>query len=159
MAGEADPRGPSIEQSTGPDTSSKESIVKNILVAYDGGEPARRALETAIELARQFDGSLGIVSVIPVHPGRTPIDPWDDKTVHDRQLDDARRLAASHGVTAEILEPAGDPATAIERVAEGGHFDTIVVGSRGLGWLSRVFQGSVSSHVVSHSAATVIVAR
>src|SRR6478735_8028235 len=140
MAGEADPRGPSIEQSTGPDTSSKESIVKNILVAYDGGEPARRALETAIELARQFDGSLGIVSVIPVHAGRTPIDPWDDKTVHDRQLDDARRLAASHGVTAAILEPAGDPATAIERVAEGGHFDTIVVGSRGLGWLSRFFQ-------------------
>ena len=70
--------------------------MKNILVAYDGGEPARRALETAIELARQFDGSLGIVSVIPVHAGRTPIDPWDDKTVHDRQLDDARRLAASH---------------------------------------------------------------
>ena len=133
--------------------------MKNILVAYDGGEPARRALETAIDLAKQFDGSLGIVSVIPVHAGRTPIDPWDDKSVHDRQLDDARRLAASHGVTAEILEPAGDPATAIERVAEGGHFDTIVVGSRGLGWLSRVFQGSVSGHVVSHSSATVIVAR
>ena len=133
--------------------------MKNILVAYDGGEPARRALETGIELVKQFGGNLGIVSVIPVHPGRMGMDPWDDKTVHDRQLDDARHLAASRGVVAEILEPAGEPADAIERVAESGHFDTIVVGTRGQGWLARVLQGSVSSHVATHSTATVIVAR
>ena len=133
--------------------------MKNILVAYDGGEPSRRALETGIELVKQFGGSLGIVSVIPVHPGRMGADPWDDKPVHDRQLDDARHLAASRGVVAEILEPAGEPADAIERVAETGHYDTIVVGSRGQGWLSRALQGSVSSHVVTHSSATVIVAR
>jgi nucleotide-binding universal stress UspA family protein len=133
--------------------------MKNILVAYDGGEPARRALETGIELAKQFGGSLAIVSVIPSHPGRVPIDPWDDKPVHDRQLDDARHIAASHGVVAEILEPSGDPATAIERVAESGKFDTIVVGSRGQGWLARVMQGSVSTHLATHSTATVIVAR
>jgi nucleotide-binding universal stress UspA family protein len=133
--------------------------MKNILVAYDGGEPARRALETGIELVKQFGGSLGIVSVIPVHAGRVGMDPWDDKSVHDRQLNDARALAASRGVVAEILEPAGEPADAIERVAANGHYDTIVVGSRGLSWLSRVFQGSVSNHVVTHSSATVIVAR
>ena len=92
-------------------------------------------------------------------PAGSPIDPWDGKTIHDRQLDDARRLAASHGVTAEILEPAGDPATAIERVAEAGHFDTIVVGSRGLGWLSRIVQGSVSEPCGEPRPATVIVAR
>ena len=48
---------------------------------------------------------------------------------------------------------------AIERVAEAGHFDTIVVGSRGLGWLSRMVKGSVSEHVATHATATVIVAR
>jgi nucleotide-binding universal stress UspA family protein len=133
--------------------------MKNILVAYDGGEPSRRALKTGIELVKQFGGSLGIVSVIPTHAGRSPVDPWDDKPVHDRQLDDARSLAASHGVVAEILEPAGDPATAIERVAEAGRFDTIVVGSRGLSWMPRILQGSVSTHVATHSSATVIVAR
>ena len=47
--------------------------MKNILVAYDGGEPARRALETGIELAKRFDASLAVVSVVPVHPGRAPM--------------------------------------------------------------------------------------
>ena len=133
--------------------------MRNILVAFDGSEPAHRALDIGIDLVKQNGGSLGIVSVIPMHPGRVPIDPWDGKPEHDRQLADARRLAAEQGVVAEILEPAGDPAAAIERVAEMGHFDTIVVGTRGLGWLSRMFQGSVSEHVATHAAATVIVAR
>jgi len=133
--------------------------MKNILVAYDGSEPARRALETGIELVKQLDGSLGIVSVIPVHPGRLGLNPWDDKTTHDRQLDDARRLAASRGVVPEILEPFGEPADAIERVAEAGHFDTIVVGSRGLNWLSRIVMGSVSDHLATHATATVVIAR
>ena len=45
--------------------------MKNILVAYDGAESSRLALETGIELVKRFDGSLGIVGVIPVHTGRS----------------------------------------------------------------------------------------
>jgi len=51
--------------------------MKNILVAFDGSEPAHRALDIGIDLVKQNGGSLGIVSVIPMHPGRVPIDPWD----------------------------------------------------------------------------------
>ena len=133
--------------------------MKNILVAYDGGQPAQRALQTGIDLVKKFGGSLAVVSVIPVHIGRSPIDPWNDKLVHDQQIADARQIVAEQGVVAEFLEPAGEPATAIERVAEMGHFDTIVVGSRGLGPISRFFQGSVSEHVATHATATVVVAR
>jgi nucleotide-binding universal stress UspA family protein len=133
--------------------------MKNILVAFDGGEPARKALDTGIELTKRFGGTLGVVSVIPYHPGRSPIDPWDDPAVHDAQLAEAREIVARQGVTAEILEPAGDPAQAIERVAEAGGYDTIVVGSRGLGSMARLLQGSVSEHVATHASATVIVAR
>jgi nucleotide-binding universal stress UspA family protein len=133
--------------------------MKKILVAYDGGEPAKRALETAIELTRGFGASLSVVSVVPVHQGRAPIDPWDDRPVHDQQLAEARDYLASRGVVAEVIEPAGDPAEAIERVAGQGGFDTIVLGSRGLGAFSRFLQGSVSEHVATHANATVIVAR
>ena len=94
--------------------------MKNILVAYDGGQPAHRALETGIELAQRFDASLAVVSVVPVHPGRAPFDPWDDKSVHDEQLAEARDILARHGVAAEFIEPSGDPARAIERVAADG---------------------------------------
>jgi len=133
--------------------------VKNILVAYDGGEPARRALDTAVELAKRFDASLAIVSVIPRHPGRMPVDPWDDKPVHDQELAEARAIAQAAGVTAEMIESSGDPARTIERVAEMGRFDAIVVGTRDQAALARWLQGSTSSHVATHAQATVIVAR
>jgi nucleotide-binding universal stress UspA family protein len=58
-----------------------------------------------------------------------------------------------------MIEPTGDPAKAIEKIAEAGHFDTIVIGSRGLGTLGRILQGSVSQHVATHAEATVVVAR
>ena len=133
--------------------------MKNILVAYDGGEPAHRALEAAVELAKRFDASLAVVSVVPVHPGRSPIDPWDDGATHARQLAEAGEFLARQGVVAEMIEPSGEPATAIERVAAMGHFDTIVVGTRGLGAVSRFLRGSVSAHVATHADATVVIAR
>lgn len=133
--------------------------MKRILVAYDGGEPARRALDTAIDLANRFEALISVVSVVPYHSGRTGFDPWDDELVHAAALEEARLILSERGKTAELLEPVGDPATTIERIAEDGGFDTVVVGSRGLGALSRFLQGSVSSHVASHSHATVVVAR
>ena len=133
--------------------------MKQILVAYDGGEPARVALQAGVDLVKSFGGSLSVVSVIPFHPGRVGIDPWDDRAEHDRQIAEARQLLAEQGVVAEFLEPAGDPAAAIERVAEMGRFDTIVVGSRGLGPVARFLQGSVSEHVATHATATVVIAR
>jgi nucleotide-binding universal stress UspA family protein len=133
--------------------------MKKILVAYDGGQPAGRALDLAAELAQRFDAKIGVVSVVPVHPGRSPVDPWDDRAVHTAELAQARRILAEHGIEAVLYEPEGDPAQTIEQIAEEGGYDTVVVGSRGLGVLSRALQGSVSEHVATHSTATVIVAR
>ncbi len=133
--------------------------MKKILVAYDGGEPAMHALETAAELAKLTGATLSVVSVVPVHPGRYPVDPWDDTAVHAQELLDARKTLREKGIEAELIEPAGDPAVTIERVAEDGGFDTVVVGSRGMSVLGRVLQGSVSEHVATHAKATVVIAR
>lgn len=133
--------------------------MKKILLAYDGGEPAKRALEQTIELARKFDAQVGVISVVPVRPGRAPIDPWDDRTVHAEELLEARRLLREVGIEAELLEPGGDPAQLIESLADERGYDTIVVGSRGLNALTRMLQGSVSDHVATHAHATVVVAR
>jgi nucleotide-binding universal stress UspA family protein len=130
-----------------------------ILLAYDGGDPAHKALDLTADFASKLGATVAVVSVVPVHPGRAPFDPWDDKTVHDAQLAEARAVLASHGVVAETIEPSGEPAQAIERVAESGHFDTIVVGTRGLNAAARFLQGSVSEHVATHAKTTVIVAR
>ena len=133
--------------------------MNRILLAYDGGEPAKRALETAVELAKKFDATISVVSVVPFHPGRMPVDPWDDEIVHRQALDEARSLLALQGVEADVLEPIGDPARTIERIAHDGDFDTVVIGSRGLGALSRFLQGSVSEHVATHADSTVVLVR
>lgn len=133
--------------------------MNKILLAYDGGEPAKRALDQTIELARKFDAQVGVISVVPVHPGRAPIDPWDDRTVHAEELLEARTLLREAGIEAELYEPGGDPAKVIEEIADERGYDTIVIGSRGLNTIARMLQGSVSDHVATHAHATVVVAR
>ena len=133
--------------------------MKRILVAYDGGEPGRKALDTAVEMAKGLGAVVSVVSVVPVHPGRVPIDPWDDQNVHAAKLQEAKGILAEAGVKADYLEPAGDPARTIEALVDDLGYDTVVVGSRGLGALSRVLQGSVSEHLATHAHATVVIAR
>lgn len=133
--------------------------MKKILVAYDGGEPAHRALDMAADLAKRYDAKVGVVSVIPVHAGRVPVDPWDDRPVHTSELAEARAILMKLGIEPVLYEPAGDPAVTIEKIAEEGDYDMVVVGSRGLGVVSRALQGSVSEHVATHAQATVVIAR
>ena len=133
--------------------------MKNILVAYNGDEPSKRALDMAMDLTKRFDASLSVVSVVPTRPGRFPVDPWDDTSVHAQELLEARRMLREKGIEAELIEPTGDPAPTIERIADEGGYDVVVIGSRGLNAMGRILQGSVSEHVATHARATVVVAR
>jgi nucleotide-binding universal stress UspA family protein len=133
--------------------------MQRILLAYDGGEPAQKALAMAADLAKKYGATLTVVSVVPVHPGRAPIDPWDDREVHQRELLEAAKALRELGIEPELVESAGDPAKTIERIAADRAVDVVIVGARGLGMIERVLQGSVSEHVATHAATTVIVAR
>ena len=133
--------------------------MKRILVAYDGGEPGRKALDTAIDLAKATGALVSVVSVVPIHPGRAPIDPWDDTVVHAAELKDAKAILDEAGISADYLEPVGEPARTIEQLVDDLGCDVVVLGSRGLGSLSRFLQGSVSEHVATHANATVVIAR
>lgn len=133
--------------------------MQRILLAYDGGQPAEKALAMAADLAKTYGASLAVVSVIPVHPGRSPIDPWDDREVHQQELLAAAARLRELGIEPELIESSGDPAKTIERIATERAVDVVILGARGLGMLGRVLQGSVSEHVATHAATTVIVAR
>jgi len=132
--------------------------MKKILVGYDGSEPAKRALEQAAELATAMQASLTVVSVIRERPGLARVDdPAEDRTTHAAELAEAKAILASRGVAGDYLEPSGDPAQTIERIIEDGAYDTVIVGSRGLGLAARFFQGSVSEHVATHGHATIMI--
>ena len=45
----------------------------NILVAYDGSDHSRKALDLAVKIAQAFDGKLKVLYAfdkVPAHPGR-----------------------------------------------------------------------------------------
>ncbi len=131
--------------------------MKRILLAYDGSEPAKRALDQVAEFASAFKAEVSVVSVVPARPGPVPLDPWDDRGVHDKALVEARKLLKDKGIEPRLLEPSGDPARTIEHIADEGGYDMVVVGSRGLGALGRLLEGSVSEHVATHARRTVVV--
>ncbi|MGA3030923.1 MAG: universal stress protein [Candidatus Limnocylindrales bacterium] len=131
--------------------------MKRILLAYDGTEPSKRALEQVAEFANALNAEVSVVSVVPARPGPVPLDPWDDRQVHDHALVEARKLLNEQGIEPRLLEPSGDPARTIEHIADEGRYDMVVVGSRGLGALGRMLEGSVSEHVATHARRTVVV--
>lgn len=133
--------------------------MKRILVAFDGHECSQRALEQGAELARAFNAEIGVVSVTPRRTGHVGTDPWDDREAHARALRSARDWLTERGFRPNLYAPAGDPAESVTEVAERQGFDTIVVGSRGLGLVGRSLERSVSAQLATDASVTVVVAR
>jgi nucleotide-binding universal stress UspA family protein len=135
-----------------------EVAMKRILLAYDGSEVDDRALETAVALAKAFDASVSVVSVVEMMPARAGgAMPWDIER-HKADLDHAVARLRDRGIIAEdALAPSGDPKHVIEKIAEQGHFDTVVVGHRAMSPVQRLLDASVASHVATHSASDVVV--
>lgn len=137
--------------------------MKQILVATDGSENGRYALEEAVELAASAGAGLTVVYV-----RHAPL-PLLGEPVYQRSLSAelrhanetvavAKGLARTAGIEAEgeVLE--GDPAKRILELARLRDVDLIVVGSRGLGPLAGTLLGSVSLDVLHHADRPVLVA-
>jgi len=114
-----------------------------LLLAYDGSLHARKALKTAVSLAREWDRELVILSV-----GRRA----------GLMLDEAGAYAGDHGARAVTVRRDGDPreqivATARERNA------AVVVGAFGHTRLREMMLGSTTSFVLEHVKSSVLLVR
>ncbi|MCK8517630.1 universal stress protein [Methanoculleus sp. 7T] len=147
-------------------------MFKTILVAVDGSEISRRALEEALAVARAMQASVHAVHV--VQTGMYPtlilneLEPPDiaQQAVLDsleREADeilaDAERRATAAGAKLAIHKRWGHPGAEITALAQELGADLTVVGSHGRGRVDRFFLGSVSSYVVDHATSTVMVVR
>jgi nucleotide-binding universal stress UspA family protein len=136
--------------------------MQTIVVGYDETEPATRALDRAAELATAFGARLIITSVAPLNigAGRSggPTDSiGDSPSVHQEQLAGARETLAGHAVRAEFVPAVGEPADTILHLAQQQNADMIVVGTRELGILQRLFGQSVSDAVAHHAHCDVLI--
>ncbi|MCY0858830.1 MAG: universal stress protein [Sulfolobaceae archaeon] len=138
-------------------------MISKILIAYDGSEPSKKALNLGIELAKQMKAKLLILHVV-----NTCIESWgiplNDaintlKTVGDAKVKEALEIAKSQGVEAEGIVIEGEPSNKIVEVANIQGVDLIVMGNRGLSRFKRIFLGSVSQGVIEQSKIPVVVVK
>ena len=133
--------------------------MKKILVAYDGQEAGHRALEMAARVAHAFDGRVDVVSVVPEEGGHADVEASQPAVEHARELVEARGVLRRRGIEAGLIEPAGDPAETIERLASERGYDTIVLGGNRPGRSGHPWIESVTAHVAANARADVVVAR
>jgi nucleotide-binding universal stress UspA family protein len=139
--------------------------MRNIMVATDGSEGAKRAVDVAIELAKGPGRTLSVVTVaIPLSAkeqrefARIEGDEADpSETLAQRNLHDARRQAEQAGIKPATKLAWGDPAEAIIKTIEREKVDAVVVGRRGHGQLAGLLLGSVSQKLCSLAPCAVIV--
>lgn len=144
------------------------NIYRNIMVATDGSELVKKAVATAIEIAKLSEAKLYAVYVI-AYQGISTIYPKDagwEKAALDyfriegkeatAYVENAGR-AQNVGVESVILE--GNPAHEIIDFAEKNDIDLIVMGTLGKTGIERFLLGSVAENVVRHSKKAVLVVR
>lgn len=129
-----------------------------ILVTADGSNLSDKAVETAIELARQFDGTvIGMTAVLSPPPAAGFI--AEDQQVKDR-LEVISRQAAEKNVPCEVVAEHSDSvAKAILECAHRLDVQYIVMASRGLGTIGALLLGSETQKVLSQADRPVLVVR
>ena len=137
--------------------------MNRILIATDGTDSGREAVDYGLDLARSGHAS---ATVVYVRRAPRPLvgDPFYQRELTeglsraDDALGAAARAAAALGVPAEVEILEGDPATQIIEFARVRDADLIVLGSRNRGPLVAALLGSVSKDVVAHADRPVLVA-
>ena len=134
--------------------------VPRVLVATDLGPASAAATEAAIELARELNGTLLVVSVL--EPGRgTPFGARIDQ-IRDRRERGVREVAdraRATGVAAAFLVWQGEPGPSVVAAAEAEGADFIVLGSNERPRVSRLLLGSTSDHVLRSAPCPVVIVR
>jgi nucleotide-binding universal stress UspA family protein len=148
----------------------KEAEMKPVMLATDGSPTAEKATDTAIELARQLDTELQIVSVWDVAyvgcsaMGFAPIPMNGDlaklgEAEATKAIVEAVARAEAAGVETRSSLLRGFAVEAICAAAMNVDPQFLVVGSHGWGAVRRAFFGSVSTGVLHHATCSVLVVR
>lgn len=136
-----------------------------VLVAYDGSEPARKAVEYAID--EHSDHEIVLLRVVELAGGSTSagINLAKEKlrtrreTVQKEAKEELKALIERDDVDIELDTVIGRPDREIIAYAEEYDIDHIIVGSHGRAGVSRVLLGSVAERVVRRAPVPVTVVR
>jgi nucleotide-binding universal stress UspA family protein len=132
-------------------------VFLNILAAVDASPSSRRALEHAIDIARAMNSMLTVITVVPPPSPYTAIGGVSVETMREELDDWARGILAEalaavpDDVIAHTVQRSGHAAQEIAAELERGHYDLVVLGSRGRGRAQEGLLGSVNGYLHFHS--------
>lgn len=130
-------------------TPSEFRPIRKILAAYDGSAHASKAVHEAVELAQAARMDLAILAVAD----------RDNVAEMQKVLEDARRLAAAHGLDAPAIVKEGDVVDTLLAEAEAQNSDLIVVGAYGHSRIREMILGSTTTQIMSTSKRPVLLVR
>ena len=131
-----------------------------ILLAYDGFQHSKHALEETAELAAKGPAAVTILSVVPEADARGSKSGghhWLAPHAH-QDVAVAHGYLRERGIEAEMKIAHGAPTEEIWKAASEGGYDLLVVGSRGRGALGELILGSVSQRLVDDAPCPVLIA-
>lgn len=146
----------------------KSSIYRKIMVATDGSEPVRRAVDLAIEITKLSESKLYAVHVISMGfylITHSTSEEWK-KEIDEQLIKEGKEATAyvenvgrAEKVEVESVILEGNPAEEIINFAEKNDIDLVVLGTHGMTGISRFLLGSVAENVVRHSKKPVLTVR
>ncbi|SDZ54818.1 Nucleotide-binding universal stress protein, UspA family [Evansella caseinilytica] len=139
---------------------------KNILVAVDGSDEAKRALKKAVDLSKEHGAKLLIVHIVDTRTFAA-VEHYDRmifaeaEKYAEEMLTAYKQQATEEGVhDVSMIIDYGSPKVKITKdVAKKVNADLIVTGATGLNAVERFLIGSVSEHIARHAKCDVLIVR
>jgi len=145
-------------------------MIKRIMVPTDGSDFSRKALKTALDLARKFQAEIVLLYVPHTPEAYWGYNPAFTITVTDeqkKQIKDAGDKTIKYTLKdfdlsdivmkTKIIQ--GNPSNVILEEVSNEKIDLIIMGSHGYGVMAGAVLGSVSQRVLRKSTCSVLIAK
>lgn len=150
-----------------------------ILVPVDGSNASISAVKKAIEIARKYNYSIKLISIVKSMDYKRNENLWSsvdgsiiveneelNRNYEKRNKENFENLLKAivtrldfNGIKVELDVMFGEPYSIITEIAKKENFDLIIMGSRGFSKIKRFFVGSVTQRVISEAPCPVLVIR
>ena len=136
---------------------------KRILAPVDFDQSSLRGLELAAKVAKQNDGTISILHIVPVDMDVSGMPQYVDLIQRQENIDRDRlkAIAKEHltDIKWETIDKMGPPSEVIVEVATTMQADVIVMVTHGRRGLARLVEGSIAERVLRHAPCPVLAVR
>lgn len=141
---------------------------KKILIPIDGSENSLKAVSHGRHLAECFKAEVGLLFVVNILQDMQAFTQMSVSYIPENFYNDAQEYGQKVLSDAAALLPAimvkkfleiGSPAETITEFSKENGYDLIIIGSRGLGLITGVVMGSISSYVVHNATCPILVVK